>query len=210
MIAVALASACSTDPVVPPSKFPPPVLAKVPVSMGLYMDETFRKYVHDDKPTQESILQQVSVGPASQALFSEFLSAQFAQLTVLDRAPTAQSAASGVEAVLQPVVQDVQIQSPRTDKDEFHEAWIKYRLRLLTPQGRELTSWDLAAYGKHRGQLIGGTHAGLTAAVTDAMRDAAAGMALIFRDGNGFRTRLTNAAALPANPAPSTPGGSTP
>lgn len=210
LITVTLTGACSTSPVVPPTQFPKPVLAKVPVSMGLYMDETFRKYMHDDQPTKEAILQQVSVGPASQTLFSEFLTAQFSQLTVLDQPPSAQAAAPGVEAVLQPVVQDVQIQSPRTDKDEFHEAWIKYRLRLLTPQGRELTSWELAAYGKHRGQLIGGTNAGLTAAVTDAMRDAAAGMALIFRDGNGFRTRLTNSAAISANTAPPAEEGSTP
>lgn len=166
--------------------------------MGLYMDEAFRRYVHDDKPTTESLLQQVSVGPASQALFTEFLSAQFAKLIVLNQPPSAQTVAAGVEAVLQPVVQDVQIQSPHRKDDEFHEAWIKYRLKLMTPQGKELTSWELAAYGKHRGQFIGGTNTGLTAAVADAMRDAAAGMALIFRDGNGFRTRLLNASATAA------------
>lgn len=191
-----LLGACSAAPVVaPPSEFPRPVLRKLPVNMGLYMDEAFRSHVHQDKPAKGP-RQDVSVGPASRALFTEFLGAQFQSLTVLERAPSA-SAPPAVQAVLQPVVQDVQIASPKSDKDEFHEAWIKYRLRLLTPQGHEITSWELAAYGKHRGQALGGAHAGLTAAVRDAMRDAAAGMALIFRDGDALRARLAAAAPAP-------------
>ena len=196
---VAAMSACSNAPVVPPTQFPKPVLNRIPVTMGLYMDEAFRSYRHQDQPTKESTMQEVSVGPASQSLFSEFLSAQFSSLVTLDRAP-APEARAPVQAVLQPVVQEVQIQSPRTDKDSFHEAWIKYRLRLLTPDGRELTSWELAAYGKERGQFIGGVNAGLTAAMTEAMRDAAAGMALIFRDSAGFAARLSAAGAANAPP----------
>jgi hypothetical protein len=198
-----LLAGCSTTPVTPPTEFPKPVLRKIPVSMGLYMDETFRNYVHQDKP-EKGARQDVAVGPASRALFNEFLSAQFGQLYTIAAPPGAQSVAPGVEAVLQPVVQDVQISSPRTEKDAFHEAWIKYRLRLLTPAGQELAAWELAAYGKHRGAAIGGTHAGLTAAVRDAMRDAAAGMALIFRDGNALRTRIASARPTPA-PATATP-----
>lgn len=192
--------ACSTTPVTPPTEFPKPVLRKIPLSMGLYMDETFRNYVHHDKP-EKGAQQDVSVGPASRVLFNEFLTAQFTRLQPLAAAPGSQAIAPGVEAVLQPVVQDVQISSPRTDKDPFHEAWIKYRLRLLTPSGQELAAWELAAYGKHRGAALGGTHAALTAAVRDAMRDAAAGMALIFRDGNALRARI---AAAGSNPAPGT------
>lgn len=200
---IVMLAACSTKPVVPSNEFPKPVLRKIPVNMGLYMDEAFVNYVHHDKPAT-GMKQDVSVGPASRALFSEFLTAQFTGLYTVAQPPGAQGAASGVQAVLQPVVQDVQIASPKTDKDQFHEAWIKYRLRLLTPQGQEITAWDLAAYGKQRGTTMGGVNSGLTAAVRDAMRDAAAGMALIFRDGTAFRARL--AAAAPAT----APGVATP
>lgn len=198
-----LLAACTARPVVPSNEFPKPVLRKIPVNMGLYMDQAFANYVHHEKPAQ-GMKQDVSVGPASRALFSEFLTAQFTGLYTIAQPPGAQSATTGVQAVLQPVVQDVQISSPKTDKDQFHEAWIKYRLRLLTPQGQEITAWDLAAYGKQRGGAMGGNHSGLTAAVRDAMRDAAAGMALIFRDGNAFRARLAVAspAATPAVAAP--------
>lgn len=206
-----LLGACSTTPVVAPSKFPKPVLRPVPVTMGLYMDPGFRTYVHHDKPVKAPA-QDVSVGGASQALFTEFLSAQFASLVVLAAEPSAKSPPS-VQAVLQPVIQDVQIASPRNEKDEFFEAWIRYRLRLLTPQGQELTSWDLAAYGKDRAPTLGGINAGLTAAVNEAMRDAAAGMALIFRDGNAFRDRLLASAAAPgtaATPIAAPAGAATP
>ena len=198
---VLLLSACSTTPVVATSEFPTPVLRKVPVNMGLYMDEAFRTYTYTDKPAKGS-KQEVSVGPASRALFNEFLKAQFATLTVLGQAPEPGRVPTGVQAVLQPQIQEVQIASPTTDKDEFHEAWIKYRLRLSTPQGQELTSWELSAYGKQRAAMIGGGNSGLTAAVREAMRDAAAGMALIFRNGDAFRTRLLAASAASGAPGP--------
>ncbi|MGH8516981.1 MAG: hypothetical protein ACREUE_05935 [Panacagrimonas sp.] len=198
-----LLAGCSTTPVTPPTEFPKPVLRKIPVSMGLYMDEAFRNYVHHDKP-EKGARQDVAVGPASLVLFNEFLSAQFAQLRPVTVAPSGKAIAPGVEAVLQPVVQDVQISSPRTDKDSFHEAWIKYRLRLLTPSGQELAAWELAAYGKHRSSTMGSTNAALTAAVRDAMRDAAAGMALVFRDGNALRARIASASPVTA-PASATP-----
>lgn len=203
IFAAALLAGCSTTPVTPPTEFPRPVLRRIPMSMGLYMDDAFRNYVHHDAP-EKGAKQDVSVGPASRALFNEFLLAQFTQLYTISTAPSGQSVSPGVEAVLQPVVQDVQISSPQTDKDQFHEAWIKYRLRLLTPAGQELAAWDLAAYGKHRGATMGGTHAALTAAVRDAMRDAAAGMALIFRDGNALRARIA-AASSASQPATATP-----
>lgn len=196
-----LLAGCTAKPVVPSTEFPKPVLRKIPVAMGLYMDEAFVAYVHHDQPAT-GVVQDVSVGPASRALFSEFLTQQFATLRTVSQAPSPQGAAPGVQAVLQPIIQDVQIASPRAEKDQFHEAWIKYRLRLLTPQGQELTAWDLAAYGKQRGAKVGGVNAGLTVAVREAMRDAAAGMALIFRDGNAFRERL--AAPVPP-PAMATP-----
>lgn len=197
LVAAALLAGCSTTPVTPPTEFPKPVLRRIPMSMGLYMDEAFRSYVHHDKP-EKGAKQDVSVGPASTALFNEFLSAQFTQLYTIAKAPSGQSITPGVEAVLQPVVQEVQIASPITEKDAFFEAWIKYRLRLLTPWGQELAAWELAAYGKYRAPTMGGTHAALTAAVRDALRDAAAGMALIFRDGNALRARVAAASSARA------------
>lgn len=205
LFAVLLLGACSNAPVVPSSQFPPPLLRKVPVVMGLYMDEQFRTYVHHDKLPNAPV-QDVRVGAASQALFSDFLTAQFSSMLLLRQPPSADNVPRGVQAVLQPVVVEVQIANPKTERDEFHEAWIKYRLRLLTPQGQELTAWELAAYGKHRGAAIGGTNTALTAAVRDAMRDAAAGMALIFRDGEAFRARLAAASAASTGALPAAAG----
>ncbi|MGQ0501532.1 MAG: hypothetical protein ACT4P0_02810 [Panacagrimonas sp.] len=189
MLAAVALAACSPAPVVPSSEFPRPVLHVIPVAVGLYMDDAFTTYTHVDKPP-EGAEQSVSVGPASRALFSEFLGAQFSSLTLLKQAPDAQPAPPGIDAVLQPLITDVQIARPLTDKDAFHEAWIKYQLILRNPQGQELARWDLAAYGKNRGASFGGSNASFTAAARDAMRDAAAGMALIFRDAAAFQARL--------------------
>lgn len=203
LAAALLLTACTAKPVIPSNEFPKPVLRQIAVPMGLYMDSTFVGYVHHEKPP-DGVKRDVSVGPASRALFGEFLAAQFTPLVTVTQAPGPQAVTQGVQAVLQPVVQEVQIASPKTDKEEFHEAWIKYRLRLLTPQGQEITAWDLAAYGKQRGNAMGRTNVELAGAVRDAMRDAAAGMALIFRDGNAFLARLAAPppVAAAAEPAP--------
>ncbi len=189
-----LLGACGTSPVIPSGKFPPPVLNKVPLSIGLYMDSSLRNYVHLDKPA-DSARQEVHVGAASQALFSEFLAAQFHNMSILSEAPGAGRLPHNVQAILQPIIREVQIASPKTDKDSFHEAWIKYSLVLMSPSGEQITSWDVPAYGKHRAPDIGGGNASLTSAVREAMRDAAAGMALIFRDGEAIRQRVAAASA---------------
>ena len=196
-----LLCACSTAPVVAPSEFPAPVLRKIDLSVGLVIDTALRTHVHVDKPPRGPT-QEVQVGAASEALFREFLGAQFRQVEVLQARPASQPARPGLQAVLHPVIEDVQIASPRTDKDEFHEAWIKYRLQLLTPGGERITAWSIAAYGKHRGPAIGNSNASLTAAVREAMRDAAAGMALVFRDGQALRQRVRGASPRAAGETP--------
>jgi hypothetical protein len=190
-LALALACtlcACSSAPVVAPSKFPTPMVRKVPANLALYFDPAFAAYVHHDKP-EVGPKQDVNVGPASKALFTEYLVAQFARVVVVDKLPPAAMPA-GVEAVLVPQIEEVQIAAPKTKKEEFYEAWIRYRLHLVSLQGTEITSWELDAYGKHRGAAIGGSNEAWTLAVEDAMRDAAAGMALVFKDPAAFRALL--------------------
>lgn len=203
-LAVALACAlcaCSSKPVVAPSKFPTPMVRKVPASVALYLDPAFATYVHQDKPATGP-KQDVNVGPASKALFTEYLTAQFARVVVVNQMPPA-ALPAGIEAVLVPRIEDVQIAAPKTKKEEFYEAWIRYRLHLVSRQGTEITNWELDAYGKHRGAAIGGSNEAWTLAVEDAMRDAAAGMAIVFRDPNAFRALLQ--ARTPPPPPPGSP-----
>ena len=195
--------ACSSKPVVATSKFPTPMVKKVPANVALYLDPAFANYTHRDKP-EVGPKQDVNVGAASKALFTEYLAAQFARMVVVDKLPPA-ALPAGIEAVLVPKIEEVQIAAPKTKKEEFYEAWIRYRLYLVSPQGTEITNWELDAYGKHRGAAIGGSNEAWTLAVEDAMRDAAAGMALVFRDPNAFRALLQT--APPAKPEPVAPGG---
>lgn len=192
--ALAVLPGCQGAPVVATTKFPQVMVRKIPANVGLYLDPAFAAYVHHDKP-ENGPKQDVQVGPASKALFSEFLTAQFSQLVIVDKAPPA--VPTGLEAVLAPQIEEVQIAAPKTKKDEFFEAWIRYRLHLMTPQGVEITSWELDAYGKARGAVIGGANDAWTLAVEDAMRDAAAGMALVFRDPNQFRALLSAPPPVP-------------
>ncbi|HKY93271.1 MAG TPA: hypothetical protein VJM11_19625 [Nevskiaceae bacterium] len=197
MLALGL-GACTSAPVVAPSKFPTPMVRKVPANLGLYFDPAFVAYVHRDKP-EVGPKQDVNVGPASKALFTEYLIAQFSRVVVVSQLPPA-GVPAGIEAVLVPQIAEVQIAAPKTKKDEFYEAWIRYRLHLVSLQGTQLASWELDAYGKHRGAAIGGSNEAWTLAVEDAMRDAAAGMALVFKDPAAFRALLQ---------APPAPGGPT-
>lgn len=194
LLLVWLASGCSTTPIVAPSEFPSPLLRKVPMTVGLYLSPELTEHVHTDTPPRGP-KQEVHVGGASTSLFREFLTAQFQQLVLLDSPPGQGPARPGLDAVLAPVIKDVQIAAPQTDKDAFHEAWIQYQLQLLTADGQRITSWTLAAYGKHRGPAIGGGHASLTSAVSEAMRDAAAGMALLFRNGSALQQRVAAGAS---------------
>ena len=90
-----------------------------------------------------------------------------------------------VDGVIAPSIDKVQFAIPDQTGGDFYEVWIRYKLTLFDAGGNALGEWPLIGYGKANernfGQLGKQTPA-LHEATTWALRDAAAVLAIQFRD----------------------------
>ncbi|MDE2148849.1 MAG: hypothetical protein KGJ55_03225 [Gammaproteobacteria bacterium] len=189
--------------IVASAQFPQPLLQPEPLTVGLYIDLAFQAYTHHEKLEDHGDWNFVALGPASTAVFHQVLTAKFQHVLTLT-APRAQSD-DGARIVFRPAIEDFQFSTPEQSKTGFYEVWIKYRVHLLAADGRELTNWPIAAYGRHRGALIGGADAALAAAAQLAMRDLAAALALDLRDPGKLPAVLVDGGKNPAESATSDP-----
>ncbi|MDE0419579.1 MAG: hypothetical protein OXK76_01650 [Gammaproteobacteria bacterium] len=90
-----------------------------------------------------------------------------------------------VDGIIAPSIEVVQFAIPDQTGGDFYEVWIRYKLTLFDAGGNALGEWPLRGYGKANernfGQLGKQTPA-LHEATTWALRDAAAVLAVQFRD----------------------------
>ncbi len=90
-----------------------------------------------------------------------------------------------VAGIIAPSIEEVQFATPDQTGGDFYEVWIRYKLNLFDAGGQNLGEMPLIGYGKANernfGQLGQQTPA-LHEATTWALRDAAAVLALQFRD----------------------------
>ncbi|NNL99966.1 MAG: hypothetical protein HKO62_04390, partial [Gammaproteobacteria bacterium] len=140
------------------SDVPEPLIEKYPVTVGVrYSDEladhTFIE-ASEERPDWT-----IATGASQTAMFDQLSKAMFERVARLDSDPTAV-----VDAVLEPVISDIQFATPGETRLEFFEAWIKYDIRLTEPSGELIGDWVITAYGRAPQALFKGKESGLTQA----------------------------------------------
>lgn len=197
IVAVSTLSACGAKQVVVKDSFPAPVYAQHPQHVGLYLDEAFSNYTHAQKlPSGDDW--NIDIGTANVALFQQILAGMFAQVTSVQGI----AGNSGLDAVIQPEIEQYQFNTPEQNQTDYFEAWFKYRITLYDAQGKKLADWPLTAYGRSEAQFMGAEDS-LRLATRIAMRDAATAMVLEFSQNPAVRA-LLYAPALNPNGSPGT------
>jgi hypothetical protein len=196
LAAALLLGACATShSIAPVSSFPKPALQPLALNAGLYADSEFSGYVHQEEVPPRATWR-VTLGAPSVVLFQTILGAQFRELKMIGGDPDA-SKKWPVDIAFRPKIEEFQFATAQAAGAEFIEAWIKYSVSVMAPDGREMANWPIAAYGRHRAKVIGGTEQGVDLAVKEAMRDAGAALALKLRT-----VRKLSAPAPAAGPEP--------
>ena len=157
------------------SEIPSPVVARLPVKMGVVYSDELRNYVYEED-SDERPDWKIDSGASHLALFQQILASMFEQVTEV---PTTDTVAS-VHAVLLPSVAEMQFALPLETKTDFYEAWIKYDVELYNRDGSPIANWSVTGYGKSSTEFMKGRDKGLNAAVNQALRDAGAKFALGF------------------------------
>ena len=171
MLALALAAVgCAGAKVAVPTGFPVPQVAKVPLPVGLYLDEALLSYVHRESLEQRGDWE-IELGSAQQPMFNNLLTGLF-----IGHRRVAQLGGShdDIAGVLAPAIEELQFATPEQTRSEYYEVWIRYRFELHANSGEKLGQWHLTAYGKAHQQNHAGASGALQSAALVACRDAMA------------------------------------
>ena len=157
------------------SEIPTPVIARMPVTMGILYRDELRNHVYEEN-SDERPNWKIDSGSSHIALFEQILGSMFEQTKEV--AGTDSDAT--VDAVLAPSVAEMQFALPAETKSDFYEAWIKYDVELYNRDGSPIANWSVTGYGKSSTEFMKSRDKGLNAAVNQALRDAGARFALGF------------------------------
>ncbi len=185
-LATILLSGCAGGSVAVPAGFPVPLVEKVQLPVGIYLDESLTAYTHTEAIEGQGEWN-IEVGSAQRSMFHNLLEGLFIGHRIVDQADGPNPDVAGV---LVPSIEELQFTLPSHTRTEYHEVWIRYRFHMLDNRGNAIGDWVLTAYGKSHQQNHAGASASLRAAALDACRDAMADFSLRFRSFPGIAAWL--------------------
>jgi len=177
--AVGVLTGCGGASVAVPTSFPIPLVEKLPLKMGVYLNPELLAYVHNEK-LESSGNWSINLGDAQQPMFKNLLTGMFDQMEFV---ADPQSPPANLDGVLVPNIEEVQFSIPSQTRSDYYEVWIRYQFKLYSGDGQLLADWPLTAYGKANERNYGmqSNQQGLQAAALAACRDAMAFFTIQFQ-----------------------------
>ena len=183
-------SSCGVSNVVIDGSFPTPNINKMPVAIAVYYDDALRDFAYLEYSETGREEYNIESGKSHVQLFNVVLPAMFDRVVFVDsmeEVPTL-----GVDAIFAPAIEEFQLALPAKTKLDVFEVWIKYNMRLLTPEGDYIADWVLTSYGKTPTQTFRSVEAAINDAAVVALRDLASSLALSFDQVPEVRDWLNN------------------
>jgi hypothetical protein len=175
----ALLSACDKSVVIE-SEFPEPLIAPLPLNVGVYYGPAITDYEYGEELPADSDWS-FDLGGSNIKLFNTVFGALFDNMTLVDGTGGTGSPYTELDAVIEPTLEAFEFSLPRQSRTDQFAVWIRYNLRVYTPDGTLITNWPISAYGQSDAPMLGSEKAMARAAI-NAMRDAAASIVIGFKD----------------------------
>jgi hypothetical protein len=160
-----------------PNTFPEPLVEPLPLDVALYYSDEFANYRHRENVAGDSKWD-IDIGKANVALFESASRRLFRSATRVSARPTG-TAAAGFNAIIEPSVAAFEFSLPSQSATEQYSVWIRYTVKVFSPGGELLTSWNISAYGESESTLLRPARS-MEQATILALRDAAATLAVGF------------------------------
>lgn len=170
---------------------PEPLITRMPVAVALHIPPEFSTFTQKEK--RSSVQWEISLGKAQTEGFTRLLNAMFERVIVVDSIEAA-TRGEPVRAILEPMIDEYNFVTPRDAGASFFAVSIKYRMGIYTPDGKLADSWAFTGYGSAPTAGMSDEDS-LHRATTLALRDAAAKLAVEFRDQEIVRELLPGADA---------------
>jgi hypothetical protein len=174
-----LLAGCGPVRIVASAEIPEPLVAKVPVSVALFMPQEFSQYVHIEERWGTDW--NIEIGKAQTQAISQLMNAMFDRVIPVDSLNAGAQLDSGISAILEPSVEEYAFVTPRDAGSPFFAVSIKYRVNVYLPDGKLADSWGFTGYGTAPAGGLSNTEP-LVNATALAMRDAGAKLAVEFRE----------------------------
>lgn len=175
------------------AEVPKPLIAEIPLRVGVHFDEEFRNYLYEED-TEDRPDWRIDNSASRIALFEQVLSSMFSRVQSVGNI---EAAGNNIDAIISPKVEEMQLALPQETYSDYYEAWIKYSIRLYTPDGELVTEWPVTGYGKSAKGFLSSRDKGLHSAIGMALRDVGAKLALGFPQASPVKQWL--AAKTPCN-----------
>jgi hypothetical protein len=202
--ALALLAGCGTTQFETESVIPQPLVTRIPVVVGVHVPSAFREAVHREE--RDGFEYVISVGKAQTAGFDRLMNAMFTRVVPVGSLEAGAVTDTEVRGVFEPVLEDFSFVTPRDTGTQLYAVSLKYRINAYTPAGVAVDSWTFTGYGAQASSSVPGQgKLALQQAASLAMRDAAAKIAVEFREQAIVRGLIEPSAPLveaPAQPPP--------
>ncbi len=169
---------CGVNNVTIEGSFPTPNISKLPLTVAVYYDDALKEFAYMEYSETGSEEFNIESGQSHVQLFNAVLPAMFDQVVEVNQMEEAQ--AGQVDAVFMPLIEEFQLALPAKTKLDVYEVWIKYNMRLVTPEGDYIADWVLTSYGKTPTETFRSAEAGINEAAVVALRDLASSFSLTF------------------------------
>ncbi len=195
LLASGLLAGCGGNVTLKAPTIPEPLLEQIDMSVGVRMPENFEHFVHEEE-IYGSQSWSIDLGRSNAALFEQLFAYMFSRVVVL--APGDDPQLMPIDALIEPSIDAFEFSTPEQSNTEAFAVWIRYRVKVYDTEGKLVSNWPVAAYGKSQTTMLGDSEALQQAAVL-AMRDAAALMIMKF-DNVTRISSLAGGASQPTSP----------
>ena len=177
-VMLGLLMGCGASTVTISGSYPTPTVSKLPLKVAVYYDESLRDYVYTEYTEQGQEEYNIASGQSHIDLFNAILPGMFDEVVLINSIDQAMDL--GVDAIFEPAIEDFQLALPYKTKLDVYEVWIKYNMRLTTPDGEYIADWVETSYGKTTIETFRSNEASINAAAVIALRDLASSFTLKF------------------------------
>jgi hypothetical protein len=194
LVLLAALAACGAVKVQPQAELPPPLIDKLPQTIGVYFPAEFRDYKYQERRSQVDY--EILLGPAHVARLMRLLQAMFTRVVQVDDPATALSVDPDIKLVLEPRFEDYAFLTPKDMAGDFYTVTIRYRFNLYDPKGERVDGYVFTGYGRRKAAAMSSTEP-LVRATEKAMRDAGAKLAIELTEQESVRRLLAGETVVP-------------
>ena len=180
--------------------FPQPLMEPLPLKIGIWYPDEFAQHEFFDeaKGRQESGWV-VKTGAAQTQMWDTLLDGMFYEIIHMKGEPGPGQMNQLVDAVLIPMVDELQYAIPQHTNVKVYEIWMRYRFKLVTTGGEPIAEWTMPAYGKTPTAFLQSDKAAVNLAAVMALRDAGAHFATSFTRVPEVQAWLQDRSTVEAN-----------